>query len=219
LNPLYTIGYQIAEVLVVHRSFTRNEAAREAVRLLGAMGIPDPEKRARSYPFQLSGGMRQRAAVALAISTRPKLLIADEPTTALDVTVQAEILDLLSGLQEQYRMSILIITHDLGVVAHVARRVLVMYAGKLIESAPVEPLFSVPKHPYTQGLLDSVRLRADRNAPLQGIPGAVPNLLQLPGGCTFHPRCAVGDLSCRSQFPPVSLLAGDRSCACYKVQA
>lgn len=218
LNPVYTIGYQIAEMLQVNGGLTRREAEKEAVRLLGATGIPDPEKRAKSYPFQLSGGMRQRAAIAMAIGTRPKLLIADEPTTALDVTVQAEILDLLLGLQEQYRMAILIITHDLGVVAQIARRVLVMYAGKLVESAPVEALFSSPKHPYAQGLLDSVRLRADRNAPLRGIPGSVPDLLHLPSGCTFHPRCSVSDLSCRTQFPPMSTLSGDRSCACYKVQ-
>jgi len=218
LNPVYTIGYQVAEVLQLHRGLTRKDAEKEAASLLGATGIPDPEKRAKSYPFQLSGGMRQRAAIAMAISTRPKLLIADEPTTALDVTVQAEILDLLRGLQEEHRMAILIITHDLGVVAQIASRVLVMYAGKLVESAPVEALFSTPRHPYAQGLLDSVRLRADRNAPLRGIPGSVPDLLRLPGGCTFHPRCSVGDLSCRTQFPSMLTLAGDRACACYKVQ-
>jgi len=217
LNPVYTVGHQIAEVLQTHRGLTRKEADKEAVRLLGATGIPDPEKRAKSYPFQLSGGMRQRAAIAMAISTRPKLLIADEPTTALDVTVQAGILDLLEELQQQYGMAILIISHDLGVVAQIAQRVLVMYAGKLIESAHVDALFSSPKHPYAQGLLDSVRLRADRNAPLRGIPGSVPDLLRLPGGCTFHPRCSVSDLSCRTQFPPMLPLAGDRSCACYRV--
>ena len=218
LNPVYTVGSQIREVLELHRGLGRREAERETTRLLGATGIPDPEKRAKSYPFQLSGGMRQRAAIAMAVSTRPKLLIADEPTTALDVTVQAEILDLLRGLQEQYRMAILIITHDLGVVAQIAQRVLVMYAGKFVESAPVEALFSAPKHPYTQGLLESVRRRGDRNAPLRGIPGSVPDLFRLPSGCSFHPRCPVGDASCRSEFPPMVGLSSDRSCACYKVE-
>ena len=217
LNPVYTIGYQIAEVLQLHRGFTRKDAEREVARLLGATGIPDPEKRAKSYPFQLSGGMRQRAAIAMAVSARPKLLIADEPTTALDVTVQAGILDLLRDLQAQYRMAILIITHDLGVVADIAQRVLVMYAGKIVESAPVETLFSAPKHPYTRGLLESVQRRGDRSAPLRGIPGAVPDFLQLPAGCSFHPRCSAGDPGCRMEFPPMLPLSGDHSCACYKV--
>jgi oligopeptide/dipeptide ABC transporter ATP-binding protein len=218
LNPVYTIGYQIAEVLQVHRGFTRKDAEREVGRLLGATGIPDPERRAKSYPFQLSGGMRQRAAIAMAISTRPKLLIADEPTTALDVTVQAGILDLLRELQDQHRMAILIITHDLGVVADIAQRVLVMYAGKLVESAPVEILFSAPKHPYTQGLFESVRRRADRSIPLRGIPGSVPDLFRLPAGCSFHPRCSLGDAGCRSEFPPMLPLSDGHSCACFKVQ-
>jgi oligopeptide/dipeptide ABC transporter ATP-binding protein len=218
LNPVYTIGYQIAEVLQVHRAFTRRDAEKEVVRLLGATGIPDPERRAKSYPFQLSGGMRQRATIAMAISTRPKLLIADEPTTALDVTVQAEILDLLRGLQDQHRMAILIITHDLGVVADITQRVLVMYAGKLVESARVEALFSAPKHPYTKGLIESVRLRSDRSVPLRGIPGSVPDLFRLPTGCTFHPRCSLGDAGCRSEFPPMLPLSECHSCACYKVQ-
>ena len=217
LNPVYTIGAQIREVLELHRGLTRHEAGKEAVRLLGATGIPDPEKRARSYPFQLSGGMRQRAAIAIAIGPRPKLLIADEPTTALDVTVQAEILDLLRALQAQHQMAILLITHDMGVVAQLARRVMVMYAGKFVETAPVEELFSAPRHPYTQGLLESVRRRADRNTPLWGIPGGVPDLLRLPEGCTFHPRCTLADASCRAACPPPIPLAGDHSCACYKV--
>jgi oligopeptide/dipeptide ABC transporter ATP-binding protein len=217
LNPVFTIGCQIAEVLQMHRGFTRKDAEREAVRLLGATGIPDPEKRAKSYPFQLSGGMRQRAAIAIAISTRPKLLIADEPTTALDVTVQAGILDLLRELQDQHRMAILIITHDLGVVADIAQRVLVMYAGKLVESAPVETLFAAPKHPYTQGLVESVRRRSDRSVPLRGIPGSVPDLFRLPSGCGFHPRCSAADADCRSAFPPMLPLSDGHSCACYKV--
>ena len=218
LNPVYTIGYQIREVLELHRGLGRREAEEEAVRLLGATGIPDPEKRAKSYPFQLSGGMRQRAAIAMAVSTHPKLLIADEPTTALDVTVQAEIPDLLRALQGEHRMAVLIITHDLGVVAQIAQRVLVMSAGKFVESAPVEDLFSAPKHPYTQGLLESVRRRTDRSVPLRGIPGSVPDLFPLPSGCSFHPRCALGDASCRSALPPMVALSSDHSCACYKVE-
>lgn len=217
LNPVYTIGYQLREVLTLHRRFTRKEAEREAVRLLGECGIGDPERCARSYPFQLSGGMRQRAAIAIAVSTRPKLLIADEPTTALDVTVQAEILDLLRELQEKHRMAILIISHDLAVVAQIAQRVGVMYAGRLVEVAPVEGLFAVPKHPYTQALLASVRRSRDRTIPLHGIPGSVPDLFRLPSGCAFHPRCAVGDPSCTSEIPPLVALSSDRACACGKV--
>lgn len=217
LNPVYTIGYQLREVLTLHRGFTRKEAERQAVRLLGECRIGDPERCARSYPFQLSGGMRQRAAIAMAVSTRPKLLIADEPTTALDVTVQAEILDLLRELQEKHQMAILIISHDLAVVAQVAQRVAVMYAGRLVEVAPVEGIFAAPKHPYTQALLTAVRRSRDRTIRPCGIPGSVPNLFRLPSGCAFHPRCAVGDASCRSQVPAMVALSSDRACACYKV--
>ena len=220
LNPVFTIGYQLREVLQLHRGLSRREAQGEAVRLLGETGIPEPERRARAYPFELSGGMCQRAVIALAISARPKLLIADEPTTALDVTVQAEILELLRYLQDQHKMAILLITHDLGVVAEMAQRVLVMYTGKLVEMARTDALFRIPKHPYTQGLLDSVlRLGAGQNKPLCGIPGAVPDFLDLPSGCTFHPRCPIGDSRCTNEFPPLREIAIGRSCACYKVPA
>ena len=219
LNPVYTVGNQISEVLEMHRGLTRHEAEITAIRLLGETGIPEPEKRAKAYPFELSGGMRQRAVIALAISARPKLLIADEPSTALDVTVQAEILDLLRHLQEQYKMAILLITHDLGVVAEMAQRVLVMYTGKLVEVSPTEALFRIPKHPYTQGLLHSVlSLGAGRRQPLRGIPGSVPDFLNLPSGCTFHPRCSIGDSSCISEFPPLREISPARTCACYKAQ-
>ncbi len=218
LNPVYTIGYQIREVLQLHRGLTRQQADREAVRLLGDTGISEPERRAKAYPFELSGGMKQRAAIAMAISTRPKLLIADEPTTALDVTVQAEILDLLRSLQDEYRMAILLIAHDLGIVAEMAHRVLVMYAGKLVESANVEALFSSPKHPYTQGLLDSVRRKGDSTVPFRGIPGNVPDLMQLPSGCTFHPRCGIADSTCKVAFPAWTPLTPERGCACYKAK-
>jgi len=222
LNPVLTIGSQIVEVLQEHRGMNRREAAAESVRLLGDVGIPEPEKRCQSYPFQLSGGMRQRALIAIATCTRPKLLIADEPTTALDVTVQAEILDLLRHLQDQFNMATLLITHDLGVVAEMAQRVLVMYTGKLFETAPTVDLFRDPQHPYSQGLLDSVpRLGAGRDQPLEGIPGSVPDLLQLPTGCTFHPRCPLSDEECGTDFPPFRHTVTDsgRGWACYKAPA
>lgn len=218
LNPVYTVGDQISEVFQLHRGLAKHEADAAAIRLLGETGIPEPEKRAKAYPFELSGGMRQRAVIAIAASTRPKLLIADEPTTALDVTVQAEILDLLRYLQEKYGMAILLISHDLGVVAEMAQRVMVMYTGKIVEVAPAADLFRDPRHPYTEGLLSSVpRLGSGRSEPLRGIPGAVPDFLELPSGCTFHPRCPIGDGSCRSDFPPLLEISGARQCACYKV--
>jgi oligopeptide/dipeptide ABC transporter ATP-binding protein len=219
LNPVYPIGRQMSEVLQLHRGMSRHEADREAVRVLGGVGIPEPEKRVNAYPFELSGGMRQRAVIAIATCTRPRLLIADEPTTALDVTVQAEILDLMRHLQAQYNMATLLITHDLGVVAEMAQRMLVMYTGKLFELGRTQDLFDDPKHPYTQGLLHSVpRLGAGRDDPLTGIPGAVPDLLQLPGGCTFHPRCKLSDEECVDEFPSMRTLPYGRVCACYKVK-
>jgi len=220
LNPVYTVGNQLCEVLRLHRGLSQREAEREAVRILAETGISEPERRSKAYPFELSGGMRQRAVIALAISAQPKLLIADEPTTALDVTVQAEILDLLRHLQEKYKMAILLITHDLGVVAEMARRVFVMYTGKIVEVARTEALFRLPKHPYTQGLLHAVlRPGAGRDEPLEGIPGAVPDFLNLPSGCTFHPRCPISDSSCIAEFPPLRHFSDDRGCACYKVPA
>lgn len=219
LNPVYTIGDQIAGVLRLHRSLGKHEAQKVAIELLGETGIPEPEKRVRAYPFELSGGMQQRALIAIAISGRPKLLIADEPTTALDVTVQAEILDLLAYLQEQYGMAILLISHDIGVVADVAQRIMVMYSGKVVEVADTEDLFRDPRHPYTQALLNSVpQLGAGHNEPLHGIPGAVPDFLDLPSGCTFHPRCTIGDSSCIYEFPPLVDIGYRRKCACYKAK-
>ncbi|MCH7921107.1 MAG: ABC transporter ATP-binding protein [Planctomycetes bacterium] len=220
LNPVFTIGSQISEVLRLHRGLNRREAEAEAIRLLGETGIPEPEKRIKAYPFEFSGGMRQRAVIAIAISGRPRLLIADEPTTALDTTVQAEIVDLLRYLQAQHKMAILLITHDMGVVAEMAERVMVMYTGKIVEVAGVCELFREPKHPYTSGLLNSIpRLGAGRKEPLRGIPGAVPDFLDLPSGCTFHPRCPIGDESCISEFPSLRSISPERKCACYKVEA
>jgi len=218
LNPVFPIGGQISEVLRLHRGMTRQEADREAVRALGDVGISDPEKRSRAYPFELSGGMRQRAVIAIATCTKPRLLIADEPTTALDVTVQAEILDLLRELRQRHGMALLLITHDLGVVAETASRMLVMYTGRLFETGPTAQIFDAPLHPYTTGLLGAIaRLGAGRAQPLEGIPGAVPDLLRLPTGCTFHPRCSLADDACTRAFPPIRSVAPQRPCACYKV--
>jgi oligopeptide/dipeptide ABC transporter ATP-binding protein len=218
LNPVYRIGEQIAEVLQLHQGLHKHAAWHEAVQILGEMGIPEPEKRARSYPFELSGGMKQRAMIAIAMSGQPRLLVADEPTTALDLTVQAEIIDLLLHIQEQYRMAILIISHDLDMVADMARRVMVMYTGRIVEIAETENLISEPKHPYTQGLLAAIpHLGAGSDAPLAGIPGAVPDLLDLPDGCTFHPRCPIADPDCRVEPPVIENIGYRRQCACFKV--
>lgn len=218
LNPVYTVGNQIAEVLRLHRALTRKEAEAEAIALLGDVGISDPEQRARAYPFELSGGMQQRVLIATAIAGRPKLLIADEPTTALDPTVQAEILDLLRYLQAEYRMALLLITHDIGVVAEMADRVLVMYTGKIVEAGDTNTLFQNPRHPYTQGLLKSApQLGVGRGEMLRGIPGSVPDFLELPSGCTFHPRCAIATQRCTAVFPPIREIAPGRQCACYEV--
>ncbi len=218
LNPVYTVGSQIADVLRLHRSLTKHEARAEAVKLLGDVGIADPEQRAKAYPFELSGGMQQRALIATAIAGRPELLIADEPTTALDATVQAEILDLLRHLQDEHDMALLLITHDIGVVAEMADRVMVMYTGKIVETADVHSLFQDARHPYTQGLLGSApRLGVGRGEPLRGIPGTVPDFMKLPEGCTFHPRCDFADSGCVSSFPPMKDIAPMRQCACYKV--
>ena len=217
LNPVHTVGRQIADMVQLHRGLTRRAADAEAVRWLGEMGIPEPEKRVKAYPHELSGGMRQRATIAVAVSARPRLLIADEPTTALDVTIQQEILELLARLQRDFKMSLLIITHDIGVVEQVARRVLVMYAGRLVEVGDAERVFRDPRHPYTQGLLRSVpRLGGGRKTPLVGIPGVVPDLLALPPGCSFLSRCPLGNSACAVAFPPLEPVAG-RLCACYKV--
>ncbi|MFQ5678737.1 MAG: ABC transporter ATP-binding protein [Gemmatimonadota bacterium] len=219
LNPVVPIGTQIAEVLQLHGGLAKEEARREAVRVLGAVGIPEPEKRAKAYPFELSGGMRQRSVIAIATCTRPRLLIADEPTTALDVTVQADILELLGELQARHGMAILLITHDLGVVAGTAERTLVMYTGKLVETGATRALYKNPRHPYTRGLLAAMpKLGRGKEEPLRGIPGMVPDLLDLPAGCTFHPRCPLAHEGCRVAFPPLQRAEDGRQCACYKAQ-
>src|SRR4051794_24583473 len=189
LNPVFTIGSQIEETLRVHGRATRRTARQKAVELLDAVSVPEPHLRVRDYPHQLSGGLRQRALIAMSLSCDPSLVIADEPTTALDVTIQAEILDLLRSLQQKMGLALLLITHDLGVVAEMADRVAVMYAGRIVEEAPVRELFSDPRHPYTRGLLGSIP-GGTRGSKLQAIQGTVPPLGQLPRGCAFAPRCA-----------------------------
>ncbi len=208
LNPVFTVGYQIAEGLIVHGIMKKKKALAEAVRLMDLVRIPDAAQRVRDYPHQMSGGMRQRVMIAMALACRPSLLIADEPTTALDVTIQAEILDLLRRLKKEFNLSLLLISHNLGVIAEMVNRVAVRYAGKIVEESPVHDLFADPRHPYTAGLLRSVpRLgegteRVDgRRSRLVAIDGNVPDLAALPAGCAFHPRCPDVLAACREQAP------------------
>jgi peptide/nickel transport system ATP-binding protein len=216
LNPAYTIGDQIAESLVRHRSLSRREAHKRAIELLRRVNIPSPAERADDYPHRLSGGMRQRAMIALALACDPKLLIADEPTTALDVTVQAQILDLLRVLKSETDASIILITHDLGVVAEVCDEVAVMYAGEIVERAAVNDLFAAPQHPYTIGLLGSMPRLGQRVEELAAIEGMVPNLSSLPPGCRFAPRCPFTREICVSAPPPVVAIGPDRRSRCAR---
>ena len=203
LNPVFSVGNQIGESLELHRGLDSEQARVEAARLLELVGIPEPERRLDEYPHQLSGGMRQRVMIAMALACRPALLIADEPTTALDVTVQAQILELLARLQRAFGMSILLITHDLGVVAETARRVVVMYAGTVVERAFTDELFERPRHPYTAGLFLSLPRVDAGDEPLRPIDGSVPDALRLPPGCRFHPRCPFAMAVCREREPPL----------------
>jgi len=214
LNPVLTIGEQISEAIKLHRGLTQQEAWAKAVEMLQMVQIPSPEMRAQEYPHQLSGGMRQRAMIAMALSCRPRLLLADEPTTALDVTIQAQIVDLMGRLKKEFETSIMLITHNLGLIAEMAKRVVVMYAGKVVEEALVEDLFAEPLHPYTQGLLGSIpwmgrKMKAGRKQ-LQEIPGMVPSLLEMPEGCRFHPRCPRMMDICRKEEPPLVQKDGRR---------
>ncbi|MEZ4216366.1 MAG: ABC transporter ATP-binding protein [Myxococcota bacterium] len=202
LNPVFRVGDQIAEAIVQHRGLDEADAFAAAVGMLARVGIPAPERRALDYPHQLSGGMCQRVMIAMALACDPKLLIADEPTTALDVTVQAQILDLLRALQSDLGTAILLITHDLGVVAEVAHRVVVMYAGRIVERASVADLFARPRHPYTAGLLRSIPRLGEEGARLEPVEGSVPDALALPAGCRFHPRCAFARERCTREAPP-----------------
>ena len=208
LNPVMTIGKQITEALILHRDMDRKQAMKRAIEMLELVRIPEPAQRAKEYPHQLSGGMRQRAMIAMALACNPKVLIADEPTTALDVTIQAQILELIVELQREFSAAVLLITHDLGVVAETAHRVIVMYAGRKVEEATVGELFAKPLHPYTVGLMNSIprldlmRGQTDRSQErLQEIPGIVPPLFDLPSGCAFAPRCSRADDKCRGERP------------------
>ncbi|MFQ5634630.1 MAG: ABC transporter ATP-binding protein [Gammaproteobacteria bacterium] len=202
LNPVFTIGNQMTDVLTFHRRLTRRQARAAAIEMLDRVGIPAPDQRIDEYPHQLSGGMRQRVMIAMALSCDPKLLVADEPTTALDVTTQAQVLEQINKLQEEFHMAVILITHDLGVVAETCRRGIVMYCGRIIESASIDKLFARPLHPYTHGLLDSIpRIRGDRVAELPIIPGRVPDLLHLPDGCRFADRCDRVGVRCRQESP------------------
>jgi peptide/nickel transport system ATP-binding protein len=221
LNPVMTIGRQIAEAIMLHESASRRVALARTVEMLQLVGIPEPQQRVKEYPHQLSGGMRQRAMIAMALACNPKVLIADEPTSALDVTIQAQILDLIAKLRTELGTAVILITHDLGVVAETAERVIVMYAGRKVEEAPVDELFAHPMHPYTRGLMNSIprlalmrreQARAER---LQEIPGMVPALSNLPPGCTFAPRCAFASDICRRDYPAYEAKRPGHWAACW----
>ena len=214
LNPVYTVGEQIMEVVRLHQNLDKEAARAKAVEMLRLVGIPSPEQRVNEYPHQLSGGMRQRVMIAMALSCNPSLLIADEPTTALDVTIEAQILELMQNLQEQLNMAIMFITHDLKVVGEMADRVLVMYTGKVVEEASVDDIFYNTKHPYTKGLLSSMPM-IGRNKRLASIPGVVPNLLNLPKGCAFAPRCPQVMDQCHLSEPPVCSIATGHRVKCW----
>jgi oligopeptide/dipeptide ABC transporter ATP-binding protein len=217
LNPVQTIGRQLCEVLLLHKPISQREALQQAVALLGKVGIPSPEVRVGEYPHQLSGGMRQRVVIAMALSCNPAVLIADEPTTALDVTIQAEILELMSSLQRELGMAILLITHDLGVIAQVCDEVVVMYAGRVAEQGPVEAIFRRPTHPYTRGLLASIpRLTTPRKSRLPTIEGTVPSLAEMPAGCRYHNRCPWAEARCAAARPPLELVAENHQVSCIR---
>ncbi|MBO8163952.1 MAG: ABC transporter ATP-binding protein [Brevibacillus sp.] len=215
LNPLHTVGKQIAEPLIKHLKLSRREARQRAIQLLREVGIPRPDEIYSEFPHQLSGGMRQRVMIAIAMACNPKLIIADEPTTALDVTIQAQILDLMKRLKQQHGTAIMLITHDLGVVAEMCERVIVMYAGQIVEEADVRTLFRSPRHPYTIGLINSMpEVTTDRER-LESIPGSVPSLQDMPKGCRFAPRCSQAMEICRKQAPDLLTLSETHKCRCW----
>lgn len=216
LNPVYTVGEQIAEAIRIHQKLGRKEAWEKAVEMLRLVGIPSPEKRAKQIPYELSGGMRQRVMIAMALSCHPKLLIADEPTTALDVTIQAQILDLLKKLQEDMGTAVIMITHDLGVVSETCDKVVVMYAGKVVEYTDVESLFESPKHPYTEGLLKSIPRIDTDSAELETIKGSVPNPKDMPKGCLFAPRCPYTIELCENELPELEAIDESTKVRCFK---
>jgi len=216
LNPLLRISTHMMETIRLHQGLNKKEAFDKSLEMLDLVGIPEPRKRIAAYPHQLSGGMRQRVMIAMALSCNPEILIADEPTSALDVTIQAQILELIAGLTERLGTAVIMITHDLGVVAGVSDRVAVMYAGRIIETGPVRPLFEDPRHPYTVGLMHSVpRLDSRPETRLHSIPGSPPNLIGMPDCCRFFPRCRQAREVCRSQYPPLSRIDQDRTVSCW----
>ena len=219
LNPVFTAGSQISEVYEIHENVKGNEGFKRAVDMLTKVGIPDPERRAKSYPHELSGGMAQRVMIAMALAAGPELLIADEPTTALDVTIQAQIIDLLAGIRNDLGTSIILITHDLGIVAEIADRVAVMYAGEIVEEAATQTLFADPQHPYTKGLIGSIPVAGSRREWLEVIPGRVPNLIDLPTGCRFAPRCRAreeaGLTICTEQRPELRVTESGHTVRCF----
>ncbi len=218
LNPVFTIGDQIMEAILLHQGVDKAEAKRRAIEMLERVRIPSTEKRIDSYPHQLSGGMRQRAMIAMALSCQPKLLIADEPTTALDVTIQAQVLQLLKEIQREMGMAVMLITHDLGVVSEIADRVAVMYAGRIFEYGPIETVFGKIRNPYTQGLMNSIPQLEERKKRLHAIPGQVPNPMDLPIGCKFHPRCYLMINECKEEEPPLFEVNGDHFSRCIRWQ-
>jgi peptide/nickel transport system ATP-binding protein len=217
LNPVFTVGDQIAEGVRLHQRLSKRESWNKAIEMLRIVRVADPDRRVKEYPHQMSGGMRQRVMIAMALSCNPQLLIADEPTTALDVTIQAQILELLNQLKSELGMAVMLITHDLGVVADTAARVAVMYAGRVVEEAPVMELFANPKHPYTQGLLSSIpRIeKSERRPRLQAIPGMVPDMLELPKGCKFQARCSKVFEPCYGEEPQLKDVAANHRVRCY----
>ncbi len=218
LNPVFRVGDQIAESLMTHRKMNKKEAMETAIELLRLTGIPVPEKRAYDFPHQMSGGMRQRVMIAMALACRPELLIADEPTTALDVTIQAQILELMLEMKKKFGMAIILITHDLAVVAEMAERAIVMYCGRIVEDGRVEDILWKPLHPYTEGLLRSIPSLEEKQERLYMIEGVVPNLLNLPQGCYFSPRCPYAMNICREKQPPMIQKDGDRRVSCWRYQ-
>ncbi|KAB8191399.1 ATP-binding cassette domain-containing protein [Nonomuraea phyllanthi] len=215
LNPVFTVGWQISEMFRVHRGMSKADAMKKAVELMDRVRIPAARQRVNDYPHQFSGGMRQRIMIAMSIALDPEVLIADEPTTALDVTVQAQIMELLAELQRESQMGLILITHDLGVVADVADKIAVMYAGRIVENAPVHDIYKGPAHPYTKGLLDSIPRVDLKGQDLYAIKGLPPNLLDLPTGCAFHPRCPYRQDNCVTDHPPLHEISGTRGSACH----
>ncbi|MFI5861889.1 ABC transporter ATP-binding protein [Streptomyces sp. NPDC051546] len=215
LNPVLSVGAQLGEMYEVHRGMSRKDARAKAVELMDRVKIPAARERVGDYPHQFSGGMRQRIMIAMAMALEPSLIIADEPTTALDVTVQAQVMDLLAELQRELNMGLILITHDLGVVADVADKIAVMYAGRIVESAPVHEIYRNPAHPYTRGLLDSIPRLDQKGQELYAIKGLPPNLLAIPPGCAFNPRCPMARAVCRTDVPPLAEVGPDRASACF----